>query len=476
MKKLLKILTLVFCVSMLCTLIACGNNEGGNNKPSANPNVVAIAGDYLIDGTDYGMPMKWYLKIGADEQFKISTKRDFSVDKGNGRVAESNGNFMLVYSDSTTESPKNCSFKVENGNLAFEGKVYVGAASVSSEETVLVLTLANESILGEYVGTLEKTNAMTHSTTYYNQSLTLKAGNFFRFESEFSMGGTYLYAEEGTFSVNGTALTLKALKKVTAANIETGELTDIATPSEEVGTLANGEITINVFPSPMSGSKSETTLQKATTSEYAGCYTGSKFIAMMSATYEAELILDKVGGYELYVNEYQEEGTFAVNENVITLTATSASYDDEPQDAPAAYELTLGTLSISGKVPTGGPKTQMTLYHEAVQGYFMADDSDNTPENYELASLELYDNGTFDLMAGVKDGDTPTLKVTLTGTFEVSAGMGGTTITLNVTKENGADVEYSLSGIVGTTLNIQDVPTDTEGNTCDFGFEATELK
>ena len=39
---------------------------------------VADAGEYLLDASPLGMPMKWFIKITADGKFAISTTRDYA--------------------------------------------------------------------------------------------------------------------------------------------------------------------------------------------------------------------------------------------------------------------------------------------------------------------------------------------------------------------------------------------------------------
>jgi len=379
MKNAFRLLALVLVICLTCSLMSCdvldkvlGNDDDGNEN-NANPNVVALAGDYILDGTDYGMAMQWFIKINADETFKISTKNDYSVDKGNGTVKESAGTYMFLYSDSTVENPKTATFTVDNGNLVFSTGIPVGTVNFrnqneDSDGTVVVYPAANvPSVVGSFAGELDKASRMGGSI-HYDFTMDIKANGTYKFTSSFAMmSGTYAYVEEGTVKTAGTVITLKALKKVTAANIETGELTAIAEADQKevTGSIENGVISIDMIPSPMISDAIAITL--LVVPSYAGTYVGTleKTTGMGTVNYNVSLEIKYNGTYKYTSNftmmsgsyVYAEEGTCTVaNGYAVTLKAlkkvTAANMESGTLTDIAAENQTEvnGTIAMGGKL------------------------------------------------------------------------------------------------------------------------------
>ncbi len=490
----MKKLTVLFLVLVLClvpSLASCGEDPADTTTepgatttaptvttapPSASAAIVAIAGDYQLDGAAYGMPLTWYINIGTDASFKISTKRDFSVDKGNGVVTESNGTFVFVYSDGAANDPKTATFTMVDGNISFSTRVPVGTSGVSSDDfennPVVALSLAHEELLGEYVGTYEKTSGM--GTTLYSYSVVLEAGRKYTFESSFSMmGTTYTFTETGSFTLDGTTFTITP-KTQSQMDGSISTLTD-ATPV--AGTLQNGVISAAFKHSNMASSRVECTAQKATTAEVSGIYYAEKTAMGGAMTIEAGLYLDKLGNYEYFCEStssmgdaaYGEKGTFTYTATEIILTKTH-EYDLTADDFVAVtgevtpVTFTRGTLTVTGTMPTGGMPTELKFYHESIQEVYVAENSAEEASDGIIrnVTLTLNADGSFTLV--VKEGETE--KVSLAGSFTATKTMG---VQLNLTL---ADESATLIGMVGENgINITNVPVDDLGTEVSFGFE-----
>ncbi len=454
MKKLLKILAVVLCLSFLCVFVSCGEQE--EEKPTVNENVVAIAGNYVCDGTPLGMPMSIYLKIDTEEKFIISNSTAFTTNKGSGKVAEKDGTFMLIYTDEA-HPEKTATFTVLNGNLLFSTSVPYGAASFSSEGTITFLSLAYEDLLDQYVGSLDKSSAMG-GTIHYDFEMELKAGKEYKFTSVFAMGSdTYKYVEEGTFSITDGAISVTALKKVTIATMETGELVAVETPTAVSGTIANGVITLDVFPSPMSSSPVEGTMTRQTSAAYAGSYVGNTTI-MGRVPVAMSLKLDKLNGYVFNCNamgsDYKVIGTFAVNGDNLALTIDSITENNEPTQQDIEVSCKFENKTIVATVSLGGaPGFTATLYPDYVIGTFNG--SDEEAEIPVTATLVLDALGNFVLSVDEQE--------VANGKFELQAGM----MTLNITLK--VDEETVASGIVSSSMiNLNDITVNE--TTYNFSF------
>lgn len=484
------LLTALMCLS--CMLVSCGPTEPGDTTTTApgttvttapaaaNPAIAAIVGDYALDATPFGMPLSFYVRINADETFKISTKRDFSVDKGNGSVTESNGTFVFVYSDGTANEPKTATFTVVDGNLVFSTRVPVGSAGIDSDDVqnnpVTAYTLANEEVLGEYVGTYEKQSMM--GTTLYEYSIVLAAGRKYTFTSSFTMGGTtYTLVETGSFTLNGTTFTItpKTVDQGMGAGVEAVTVDPVA------GTLENGVITAAFKHSAMASSRVECTAQKAITAEVAGIYNGMKTVMagpMGSMNMMVGLKLDKLGGYQYMCmsasamgeNMYGEQGTFTFTATEIILTKTHDLNPENGEVTPITGEATpvtvsRGALSVNGSFPTGGASTEATLYHESIVGPFEAECTaeEATDGIARTAQLFLDPNATFEITILVNDE----IVYTVEGSFTVTKNpMTGTQLSLTLADESATLVGMVAEGMI----NVTGVPVDGNGTEISFGF------
>ena len=237
MKNLLRIISLALVACMLFSFAACapqtnpadtGKGADGTNDPAGEENTTKyadIAGEYLLDGSNLGMPMKWYIKVSADGKFVISTERDYATVKGEGTIGDKDGTYMFVYSDSTTETPKTATFKFEGKNMVFSTKVPIGAASLSPNEEEqkypTAKLIANEDILGSYLGTLEK-SAMG-SAVVYSFALDLVIGGL---KAQLDIHGAVIVLDDlvGTLKGGRLAVTDQGVGNLGSGNLAALEL------------------------------------------------------------------------------------------------------------------------------------------------------------------------------------------------------------------------------------------------------------
>ena len=143
MKKFIKLTALLLALLLILPLaVACKNGNNGDDPAATttkadDPNnpggtkYVDISGEYVLDASNLGMPIKRYIKITADGKFSIGTDRTYTTLKGDGTVGNSGDTYMFLYSDSTNDSPKTATFKFEGVNMVFSTSVPIGSASIS---------------------------------------------------------------------------------------------------------------------------------------------------------------------------------------------------------------------------------------------------------------------------------------------------------------------------------------------------------
>ena len=496
MKKTAKLTALLLTLALVFSLLtACGPQQDAGTTPATvqpggstsavtpassdattptDPQPAgdcAAQGEYFLDGSPLGMPMQWYLKIQKDGSFQISTARDYAADKGNGKVAENNGTFVLVYSDSTNEAPKNASFVMKDGNLYFTTPLPIGTANMpGSEETPFIAyCYAHEDLLGEYVTEYVSEGRM--GTVLYDISLKLDTGRRFLYTSVFTMaGGEYTYAEEGSFDISGKEISLTTARKVTVNTIESGELSDVAQPETVTGTIENGVIHLALITSPMKADRVELDLETATTAQVAGSYIGYKVNERFSI--DSVLKLKKNGKYSYSSDflsaamggaKYYEEGTFTFDETGVTLTPLKAKTDDAELAEVTGAEpnvLTKTGLVLSGKMPTGGMATALTLVHGSIVGTFAAKIAEPAQEGEPVYAPELIMRGDQSFTLTVRCGlDEPFVKE---GTFEAEEGM------ITFAYDEGASRFIAM--LSGNSFNAKNVPLNDEGDEESFEF------
>ena len=427
MKKFTRIMSLMLVFCMLFAMVACGgdakdttaNTVADNTQDTAKDNTDTtpdqkfddIAGEYLLDASNLGMPMKWYIKITADGKFQISTARDYATLKGEGTVGGKDGTYMFVYSDSTNEAPKQATFTFKGKNMVFSTNVPIGAASVSPKEDQYPTAkfIANEDILGTYLGSYAK-EAMG-SSIVYNFSLDLVIGNEYTFTSSVAMGGTTLtLVENGSFDVNGTEITFTpAMLDGTA--VENAEAVK--------GSIADKTIKAAFQLSSMAKARQEIEAKFGTYADIAGTYTGVYDQPMMGFNYSVVMTIDAFGGYKYSTIDtadttvkYTEEGTFTYADGKFALTSN--------KEGATAVEAALANYVLTAKLPvsTDVPMSvSLSFYAEEASGTFDAV-GENGDKKYG-AGLTLTGNNF--AIAVAKEDET--ISYVAIGTFEIKKAM-----------------------------------------------------
>ena len=440
MKKLLKTVAMLLVFAMLFTFAACTPTANDDNAPettgpdnSGTTDTSAIAGEYLLDGSNLGMPMKWYIKVSADGKFVISTARDYATVKGEGSVGSKDGTYMFVYADSTADAPKTATFTMDGKNMVFSTNIPIGAASLSPnlEEGAYPTAkiIACEDIQGVYMGEYEKVSAMAGSVLY-TYELALGNGMEYTFSSSFAMGGTvYTRVESGSFAVDGEKISF------TAMNVD-GEA--VEAPAAVEGTISDKTIKAAFKLSMMASEAQEIEARLGVYADQAGVYAGlyQKQMGPMTLSYLTKLELDAFGGYKFSTAsasepetvDYSEEGTY-------TVTDGKFAFQSSDENAPAV-EGVLANYVMSVKFPISQMvpnAVDLSLYAEEVSGKFAATAATEDGKNY-TATLELQGNA-FVLTVAAEGAETPAYVAE--GTFEIqkamlcSVVMSTTTLTVN---------------------------------------------
>ena len=367
----------------------------------------SIAGDYQIDITDLGMPLVFYLRIGAEGTFELSPNLDFDPAecRGQGQLGESGGVHMMIYSDHTAESPKTATFVLDGPNLVFQSTLPYGSSNIhfsveDSDDPTIIHTLTAETLaLSEYYGTYAggHSKMAMGSNIEYTYTLTLGAGLHYEFNSQFAMGGSVqTFTETGSWNVDGSTFTL------TPAGGEAVQ-----------GTVAPGEITVGIQPSSMASSRTESVLRVATHADFAGTFAGRKVTPMYTA--ETTMVLDMFGMYEYTANvgmpePYVETGSYDVAGTEITFTPEGGD----------AYVGTLENLTLAGQFKVIGnmPGTDLTLLSDAILGTFAGQ---ATHEDIEYSTtLTLNADGSYALLVA-DDAGQPVVEAA--GTFQLMRTM-----------------------------------------------------
>lgn len=425
MKNVMKTIALILVFATLFVFAACGKKDAAptaaaqSNTPAQSESAQTdIAGEYLLDASNLGMPMKWYIKVTEDAKFVISTARDYATVKGEGTVGSKDGTYMFVYSDSTADAPKTATFTMEGKNMVFSTNVPIGAASVSPnlEENKFPTAkiIACEDIQGTYLGEYEKESAMA-GTVLYSYELTLGNGLEYTFSSSFTMGGElYTRTETGSFAVDGSKISF------TAMNVD-GEA--VEAPAAVDGTIADKTIKAAFKLSMMASQAQEIEARLGVYAEQAGVYTGvyqKQMGPTMALSYMTVLELDAFGGYtfstvntEDLAVDYTEEGTYTFADGKFTFQSAA--------EGAAAAEATLANYVMQAKFPIStmvSNVVDLTLYAEEVSGTFTAT-AENNEKTY-TASLEMLGN-VFVLTVTEDGAEAPAYEAK--GTFEIQKAM-----------------------------------------------------
>ena len=450
MKTLFKVMSILLVLCMLFSVTACSNDAGakdtsnnatdGNTDTTDNSGKFAdIAGEYILDASELGMPMKWYIRVSADGAFLISTKRDFSDNKGEGTVGGKDGTYMLVYKENTTENPKTATFTLDGKNMLFSTNVPIGAASVSPKEDAYPVAklIAHEDILGVYMGEYEK--AAMGSSVIYSYELTLGYGLEYTFSSSFSMmGSEQTRTEAGNFEINGTEISFSAAT-VNGEKVESAETVK--------GSIADKTVKAAFKLSDMASEAQEIEAKLAVYADVAGTYTGkyNKPMGGMILSYGIALELDAFGGYSYYTynlndlsnKAYEETGSFTYESGKFKFTSSA----EGASAVEATYQNYVMTASfrIDSAVTNAA---ELTIYNDAVNGNFYAL-TEQDGVNY-AAQMQIV-GGEFKLMVGIKGADKPTYAAE--GTVEIKAGMVTSIVFTTVKAYNGTDLNTAVAEI-----------------------------
>ena len=427
MKTMLRIMAMLLVFVMLFAFAACTPAENADPNAPTDPDApqqpndacAAIAGEYLLDGANLGMPMKWYIKVTADGKFVIATTREYTAVKGEGSVGSKDGTYMFVYSDSTAEAPKTATFTMEGKNMTFSTSIPIGAASLSPNldegQYPTAKIIACEDIQGAYLGEYEKESAMAGSVVY-SYELVLGNGLEYTFSSSFSMmGSVYTRTETGSFAVDGQKISFTAL------NVD-GEA--VETPTAVEGTIADKTIKAAFKLSMMASEAQEIEARLGVYAEQAGTYSGlyEKQMGPMTLSYLTKLELDAFGGYKFSTAsasepetvDYSEEGTYTYADGKFTFRSAA--------DGAAAVEATLTNYVMSAKFPISQMvpnAVDLSLYAEEVSGKFSATATSETEKTY-TATLELQGNA---FVLTVSEDGADVAAYVAKGTFEIQKAM-----------------------------------------------------
>ena len=468
MKNLSKVIAMLLVFAMVFAFAACTPTDQGSGEPQtpAADAYKEIAGEYLLDGSNLGMPMKWYIKIAADGKFVIATTREYTAIKGEGNVGSKDGTYMLVYSDSTAETPKTATFTMKDKNMVFSTSIPIGAASLSpnldENQYPTAKIIACEDIQGVYLGEYEKVSAMA-GTVLYSYELVLGNGLEYTFSSSFSMmGSSFTRTETGTFAVDGQKITFTALSV-------DGEA--VETPAAVEGTITDKTVKAPFKLSTMASEAQEVEARLGIYADQAGTYTGlyEKAMGPMVLSYLAELELDAFGGYKFATYstsapetaDYTEEGTY-------TIGADGKFTFQSSVEGAAAMEATLANYVLAAKFPI----TQMVpnavdlkLFAEEVSGQFTGTATNN--DKTYTASLKLQGN-TF-VLTVTEDG-AAAAAYEAKGTFEIQKAMlCSVVMTTTELTANGAAVTQ-----IPTELATVSAPVAESGINAELLFDLND--
>ena len=454
MKKFIKLTALLLALLLVLPLaVACNKNNGDNTDNGKNPantttnaggdatpgdnKYADIAGEYILDASNLGMPIKRYIKISADGKFVIGADRTYTSLKGDGSVGNSGDTYMFLYSDSTNESPKTATFKFEGVNMVFSTSVPIGSASISpnTDENIYPVAkkIVHEELLGTYSGNLDKATGM--GTVPYTFEITLGYGLEYTFSSSFTMMGTSMTRVEcGTFAVDGEKITFTATVVDDVA---------VEAPVAVEGTLTNSKITAPFKLSAMASAADTVEMSFAKYAEVAGTYT-AKVMLMGSLEFGATIVLDSFGGYKYTTTDpaqdnavqYEETGSFTIDGGKIVLTASA--------EGATPVEGTITDFTITAKLYVHSMitvSTNITFYSEAVSGEFSATATTEAGAEY-VSTLLLYGN-TYTLGVAKADG---TIVYACEGTFEIQTAVV-TSLVLTATKVC-SDLSFSDNTVI----------------------------
>jgi hypothetical protein len=407
-RKLTRILLAALLIGLVSLLSACGKQEAPQQaaeEVQEEPAAAAaetheLAGEYMIDITNLGMALQFYLRIDEDNSFMLSPNRQFSDSRGDGTIGELEGTYLMIYSDSTQENPKTATFERVGPNLIFRSTLPYGSAKIHFEveddenPEIIHRLIANKYIYEEYYGTYF--GFQTAGDVEYQYVLELGPGGRYKLGSQLASGdGQPVYEEQGSYRVKDGSIwiTPQDGEELAGSVSEEGALELEVRPNEEAD-------------------RSKVLFRVATTAAHAGTWYAQNEEGAL-----ALLSMDFFGGYNLTVTaegeSTVEEGGFEAAQN--TITFTKAGEDGSVTATKTGYIL---------EAPFNG--ADWLFYEESVQGSFTGGTMVN--EAYK-AALELNPDGSYSLV--IVDEESDLELVNELGEFTITAGPMSYMITLN---------------------------------------------
>ena len=393
-RKAWQIAVVVLLMGVLTLLSACGKpkqeEQAAATRETTAPAETAgpgesfeLAGDYIIDITDLGMALQFYLRINEDNTFVLGTSREFTSERGSGKIGELEGTYVMIYSDSTPEEPKTASFEREGHNLVFRSTLPYGSANIMYElqdeenPEIVHRLVAQKYVYEEYYDTYLA--FVDEEGQQFDYVLTLGPGATYTFTS--SLEGEEVYSEAGTFRVAGQTMTITPTGE--------GELTG------SIGTDGSLELE---FPPRAEAARSKTVFRVATTAEHAG-----RWYAQTAAGELAVLELDYFGGYLFTTGAVSERGSFSADQRTISFQPEAGEGQDGSK-TPYTLEAVLGG-------------EELVFFSEQILGQFSG--GTMSSEAY-TAQLELSADGSFTLI--ILDQENELELVNEAGSFQIVPG------------------------------------------------------
>jgi len=442
MKIYQKIMGLALITFLTFVSFSCGGSTTA--LTTETPEETSIVGEYIIDITDLGMPLQFYLKIDADDNFFLAPDREYLNDKGHGTVGSSGNTYMLIYSDSNAEEPKTSTFTMNEKNIHFQTNLPYGSSNLPASKVdeddpdityyLVGKVLMYEDYYGEYAG--NHTVTAMGSEVEYDYFLKLGPGREFRFVSKFNMSETdYEYLESGFYDFTNDELILHLPDEKVVGNFD-----------------QDMNLAIPIKASEM-GERVERTLRVATTAGCANTYYSYLDLDPEPAL-NATLVLDKFGGYVYTAtvgeDEVNETGSFTIEGQNLTFN---------PANSQESFTGTLVNFVLTAPFKmqsTDENRSSIKFYCQTVQGLFTATGEDEEENTYN-AELELFADGTFRFL--ITDSDE-TVIIDETGTFTITKFM---LTQLNLQAESTNTYSMVVSEI-GLNVNV----TLTEEKTIGF--------
>lgn len=406
---------------------------------------VSLAGTYMLDAADLGMPIQIYLFVDESGNFTWKNKLVDGTEKGSGMIGEKDGLYVMMYSDSTPEAVKSATFTLDGQSLVFSTRIPYGSAGLNpntEDENNIIYPVANKLVYEEYLGTYYGTyvSESMMGTVNYDIEITLMLGAHFTFTSSFSaMGEDIVYAVNGNFVID-----------------DNGAITLTAEDFEATGAFVENYLVLSSRLSSQSPSLKEYTLDLASTADVAGVYCAAKSMEMMGLNIQANFEFAKNGTYTYTAvcdgeEPYTETGSFYTENNSFLLC--SDVQDSEPVAFPFENMILTAKMRIHNDVPMS---TEMLFYAPAVNGVFTAEGTDEANGGWVyISTLTLNPDGTYNIAVTCEGVECYTEE----GTFTTASSMAGTSLVLTdasgfettgIVSQENINITHAVNGALDT--------------------------